>query len=313
MKLQDLDAGKPMDTGRRMFVLAAAMYSVGVRAAPASVIMPAQSYMGARLLQRPNMAGMPEMRPDTFGVMTMFVFPVAVASTSMDIYVADAGQGVLYRYDPSVDAMAVIPGVRVTQQTRLAALPDGSVMVANGGSLPAKRFSRGGRLQQNIDPQLGASYYDEIVGDANTGRYYGLDRVQGRLEEIMPHGRGAIVLPYGLLPDLPVTMAMDSGRLYVAGRACGCVVAIDLFGSTSKDIIAENLGNVAGIAAADGWLVVSDSIDRQIRIYKDGILRSDPTFQDLRLVNPQGMSITSNQLFVADPGSRRIATFRLRA
>jgi hypothetical protein len=308
----DPAAGKPASPLRRRLLLAGASLPVAVRAAPGGVITPGPSYAGARLLQRVNAAGMPEMRPDVFGPMTMFVFPMAVAVTGMDIYVADPGLGALFRYDQGLDAMAAIPGVRVTQQSRIAALPDGSVVVANGGAIPARRFARGGRAIQGIDPQLGSAFYDEIVADPNSGRFYGLDRVQGRLEEVMPHGRGATVLPPGLVPDLPQAMAMDNRRLYVAGRSCGCIVAIDLFGSHGKEVVADDLGNVSALAAGDGWLVVTDSMERQVRIYREGILRADPGFAELRLVNPQGMAIAHNMLYVADAGGRRIASFRLR-
>lgn len=315
-KLQVPGVGKPVNRRRRLLLLGA---GAGL-AAPAgkalgvanSVITPARSYTGARVLQRVNPTGMPEMRPDTFGAMTLFVFPTAVAATVMDLYIVDAGLGALLRYDPALDAMAVIQGARVTQQSRLAALPDGSVMLSNGGAIPATRYSRAGRVQQRLDPNLGSAFYDEVVADPNSGRFYGLDRVQGRLEEVMPHGRGATVLPPGLLPDLPTAMAMDSKRLYVAGRACACVEAIDLFGSRDKNILAEDLGNVTALAAGDGWLVIADSMEQQLHIYRDGILRGDPGFAELRLVNPQGMTIANNLLYVADPGGRRIASFRLR-
>lgn len=307
-------AGKPVLPQRRRLLLASALMAAGAaRAAPGQVVTPAQSYVGARLLQRVNPTGMPEMRPDTFGPMTLFVFPVAVAATAMDLYVADAGLRTLFRYDPTLDAMAPITGAGVTQQTRLAALPDGSVMVANGGLVPAMRFSRSGRPLQRLDPQLGSAFYDEAVADPDSGRYYGLDRVQGRLEELMPHGGGATVLPPGLLPDLPVAMAMDHRRLYVAGRACSCVVAIDLFGNRGKDIVADDLTNISALAAGDGWLVVADATERVLRFYRGGALVADPGFADLRLVNPQGMAVANQQLYVADPGGRRIATFRLRS
>ncbi|HEY9192768.1 MAG TPA: hypothetical protein VIO81_07825, partial [Methyloversatilis sp.] len=74
---------------------------------------------------------------------------------------------------------------------------------------------------------------------------------------------------------------------------------------------AEDLGNVTALAAGDGWLVVADGMERQLRVYRDGVLRADPGFADLRLVNPQGMAVMNRLLYVADPGSRRIATFRL--
>lgn len=312
MKLLAPGAGKPVSpTRRRLLLAASAALAPGVRAASGAVIAPDRSYVGARLLQRTGPAGMPGMRPDAFGPMTMFVFPMAVAVTPMDLYVADPGLGALFRYDPVMDAMAAIPGARVTQQSRIASLPDGSVVLSNGGNVPARRYDRGGLPRQSIEPQNGLATYDDVVADPNSGRFYGLDRVQVRLEEIMPHGRGATVLPPGLLPDLPQAMAMDSRWLYVAGRACGCVVAIDPFGSRGKEVVAEDLGNVTALAAGDGWLVVADGMERQLRIYRDGTLRADPGFADLRLVNPQGMAVMNRLLYVADPGGRRIATFRL--
>lgn len=313
MKHPVLGAGKPVCLARRHLLLAAVCLPAAAWAAANGVIRPGQSFPGARLLQRVNPAGMPEMRPDAFGPMTLFVFPVAVAATGMDLYVADAGLGALFRYDGSLDSMAAIPGVRITQQSRIAALPDGSVVVANGSAAPVRRFARGGRAMQGIEPLSGPAFYDEVVADPNSGRFYGLDRVQGRLEELMPHGRGSTVLPPGVVPDLPQAMAMDSRRLYIAGRGCGCVVAIDLFGGRSQEVIADDLGNVGALAAGDGWLAVADSMERQLRVYRDGALRADSGFADLRLVNPQGMSIANNVLYVADPGSRRIASFRLRA
>lgn len=310
-KPQVLGAGKPHSQRRRSLLAASALFAAGAQAA-GSVIVPAQSYPGARLLQRMNAAGMPEMRPDTFGPMTQFVFPIAVAATGMDLYVADAGLGGLFRYDMALDAMAPMPGVRITQQSRIAALQDGSVVVANGSAVPTRRYARGGRPIQGIDPQMGAAFFDEVVADPNSGRFYGLDRVQGRLEELLPHGRGNTVLPPGILPDLPVAMAMDTKRLYVAGRACGCVVAVDMFGSRGKEVVVDDVANVTGMAVADGWLVLADGLERRLRIYRDGIQRADPSFADLRLINPMGMAVANGQLFVADPGGRRIASFRLR-
>lgn len=315
-KLQVQGAGKPPNYHRRQLILgfsAGLIVPVGsLMASPTGVITVAQNYMGARLLQRVNQTGMPEARSDTFGAMKLFVFPTAVAATAMDIYIVDPGLGALLRYDPMLDAMAVVAGARVSQQSRLAALPDGSVILANGNAIPATRFSRSGRIQQTISPQYGPAFFDDVVADSNSGRLYGLDRVQGRLEEILPHGRGGIVLPPGLLPDFPIAMAMDGQRLYVAGRACGCVEAIDLFGSRGKSIVAEDFGNIVALAANDGWLVIADSAERQVRIYREGILLAEPDFSELRLVNPLGMAIVKNRLYVADTGNRRIASFILR-
>ena len=322
-KLQDLDAGKafsaqPGNWPRRRFILAGlggtALLLSGAAGAKGKVLVPGPSYMGGRLLQAVNESGFPDLRAGNFGPMTLFVAPVAVAVSPLrDIYVADAGLSALFRYDPAQDAMSVLRGVRVTQQTRLTALSDGSVMVANGGGTPASRYARNGRLMQTLDPQLGASYYDEVVVDNNSGRYFGLNRVQRRLEEIMPHGQGATVLPEGLLPELPVTMAMDGQMLYVAGRSCGCVVAIEMFASRNSGIVAEDAGQISALAAGDGWLVVADAGERKLRVYRQGALLAEADYETLGLVEPRGMAIAGQTLYVVDVVARRVLTFRMRA
>lgn len=324
MKLLDPAAGKApfhsltASPARRRFLLAgvgsAALLSTGLAGAQNKVLVPGPAYMGARILARINETGFPDLRGDNFGPMTLFVAPVAVAVSPMrDIYIADAGLSALFRYDPMQDAMSVVRGARVTQQTRLAALSDGSVMVANGGSIPATRYTRTGRPIQRLDPQLGSAFYDEVVVDSTSGRYYGLDRVQGRLEEIMPHGHGATVLPEGLLPVQPITMAMDGRTLYVAGRACQCVAAIEMFGNRQMAVVADDAGQISALAAGDGWLVTADVRDRVIRVYRQGALIAEPAFGTLGLTDPRGMAIAHQTLYIADTVSRRLLTFRIRA
>jgi hypothetical protein len=303
---------------RRRFILAgigsAALFLGGSAAAKGKVLLPGPSYMGGRLLQSVNESGFPDLRAGNFGPMTLFVAPVAVAVSPLrDIYVADAGLSALFRYDPAQDAMSVLRGVRVTERTRLTALSDGSVMVANGGAVPASRYARNGRLMQTLDPQLGASFYDEVVVDNSSGRYFGLDRVQRRLEEIMPHGQGATVLPEGIMPEQPVTMAMDGRMLYVAGRSCGCVVAIEMFASRQASIVAEDAGQISALAAGDGWLVVADAAEKKLRVYHQGNLLAEPEYEQLGLLDLRGMSIANQTLYVVDSVARRVLTFRMRA
>jgi sugar lactone lactonase YvrE len=151
-----------------------------------------------------------------------------------------------------------------------------------------------------------------VAIDATSGRYYGLDRVQGRLEEIMPHGGGAILLPAGLLPQVPLGMAIDGKTLFVAGRACQCVVAIDLFASRDVTIVAEEAGEISALAAGAGWLAVADGREKVLRLYRAGALAAEIDFPSLRLADPRGMAIANQTLYVADAGSRRLVTFRMR-
>lgn len=303
---------------RRRLLLAGLGGGVFLAAPPVfakgKVLLAGPAYMGARVVQQVNEIGFPDMRPGNFGPMTLFVAPIAVAVTPFrDIYIADAGLSALFRYDPAQDVMSVVRGARVTQQTRLTAMSDGSVMVANGGLMPASRYARSGRLMQTLDPQLGSAYYDEVAVDTASGRYFGLDRVQRRLEEIMPVGRGATVLPEGVVPELPVAMAMDAQMLYVAGRACECIVGIEMFASRASSIVVENTHQILALAAGDGWLVTTDAGDRTLRVYRQGSLLAEFEFGALGLVEPRGMAIAHQTLYVTDMVGRRLLTFRMRA
>lgn len=324
MRLQDPGAGderpSPLPLVRRRRFLLQGLAALGGLAwgrlgfgAAGGPLIPAASYPGARLMQRPSEAGFPDLQGG-IGPLTLFVFPVAVAVTPMrDIYVADAGLATLFRLDPMLEAMSPVRGVRVQQQTRLAAAADGSVVVANGGAAPVVRVARSGRVVQSIDAQLGGgSFYDEVVVAAGSGRYYGLDKVQRRLEEILPQGRGGMLLPQGLLPELPAAMAMDGERIYVAGSACQCLVAIDPFAGRNMEVVAEEVGLALALAAGEGWLALADGRERRLRVWRHGALLVEAEFAALGLVDPRGLAIALGTLYVADGAGRRVLSFRLR-
>lgn len=294
--------------------LAASALAPTLLAAEGRHLLSGQAFSGSRIIQRPTDGGFPDLRTGGIGLPTPFVFPVSVAVTpTRDIYVADAGLNAIFRIDPMLDAMSPIRGVMVTQQTRIAAASDGSVIVANGSAAPVLRIGRSGRIIQNVDAQLGGgSYYDEVVVDSASGRYYGLDKVQRRLEEVMPHGRGGMVLPQELVPEQPTAMAMDGQKIYIAGRSCQCLVAIDVFGMRSMEIVVEDAGPATSLAAGDGWLAVADARERQIKLWRQGALLAEADFAGLGLMDPRGMAIVQQTLYVADGAGRRVLSFRLR-
>lgn len=313
------------DPGRRRALRLLALAAVGaaagcspaagprpdLRVAPGSVIVPLRSIVMARLLLRINQAGAPSFDAGSFGGTTPLVFPVAVAVSPLDVFIADAGSGRLYRYDPTLDAMAIIGGATVTPQTRLAAAPDGSVLVSGAGAGLPQRFDRAGNLVQRIDAGLGAARYDDLAVDPESGRFVALDRLQQRLEEIHPLGRSGVVLADRRLPDGATGIALDRRLIYVGGRQCGCVVAIDPVSGRQQSLI-ENLKEVGPLAAGGGWLVVADGVQRRLFIHRDGLLRGEPSFAELRLANPQGLAIVNDTLYVADGSGRRVAVFRLK-
>ena len=76
--------------------------------------------------------------------------------------------------------------------------------------------------------------------------------------------------------------------------------------------LVEDLKDVGPLAAGGGWLAVVDGVQRRLFIHRDGMLRGEPSFDELKLQNPQGLAIVNDALYVADGAGRRVAVFRLK-
>lgn len=276
-----------------------------------SVIVPLRTIAMARLILRIDQTGAPMLDAGSLGGFTPLVFPVAVAASPLDLFIADAGTSRLYRYDPTLEAMAIVGGVAVTPQTRLAALVDGSVLVSDPAAGAARRYDRAGRLLQRIDAGIGAARYDDLAVDPDSGRYLALDRLQQRIEEVHPLGGSGVLRFDRQLPASPVGIAVDRQAIYVGSRACACVVAIDRDSGQQTSVI-ENLKDIGALAAGGGWVVVADSVQRRLFIHRDGMLRGEPSFASLKLSAPHGLALVNDTLYVADGPSGRVVVFRLK-
>ena len=78
--------------------------------------------------------------------------PVAVAAMGPDVYVADAGLGLLLRVDQVANRLTPFGPRGVQPGTRLAADVDGSLYVLDPASRRLQRFARDGRLLQSFPP-----------------------------------------------------------------------------------------------------------------------------------------------------------------
>ncbi|OGS92256.1 MAG: hypothetical protein A2Z95_01225 [Gallionellales bacterium GWA2_60_18] len=272
--------------------------------ATSAPLTPVRTLQGARLLLDATPGRI------TFGPLTRFIFPVAVAASPFEIYVADAGAGRLYRYDPALDAMSVMPDVTVTPQTRLQLGSDGSVYVASPGIAPLRRYARDGSLLLEIAPNIGAARYDDIALDRISGMVYGLDRTFGRIEEVHPLGRSATLLSDSLTAESPAAIAQDGQWLYLANQRCGCIVATDLQRRT-QSVLARGFRSPAALAADDGWLVVLDNVERKLSVYHGDRLRGTAKLESLQLIDPRSIMLNNGLLYAADAVGNKIAVFRL--
>ena len=90
------------------------------------------------------------------GPFTQLRGPVAVAAMGPDVYVADAGLGLLLRVDQVANRLTPFGPRGVQPGTRLAADVDGSLYVLDPASRRIQRFARDGRLLQSFptDPTI---------------------------------------------------------------------------------------------------------------------------------------------------------------
>jgi hypothetical protein len=269
-------------------------------------LIPVFGIAGARLIGRMDAAGGAGL--DAIGPYVPLIFPVAAAASLNDIYIADAGNSRLYRYDRMLDAMAVLPEVRVGPTTRLQAGPDGSVYVLDTFSSEIRRYSRGGQSLPSLRPRQITSRYVGFGLDPFTGKAYAVDTAHLCVDEIQPMGQLAIEF---LRLDEAGPIASDGRSLFVGSAACACIVEWTR-GRPVRQFGAGKLRQPLSIAVAGPQLVALDGFDRSIvLVHEEGVEALSPA--SLGLMMPESLAATDGMILVADGAGRRVTAFRLRA
>lgn len=269
---------------------------------PTTPLVPLRGLLGARLLLKTDAAGSP--LPGAYGAFQPFVFPVAVAVGPLDIFIADAGNGRLYRYDRSMDAMAVMP-VRAVRGTRLQAGSDGSLYVLDPGGVAIQRYARNGQPLPSLQPSLPTASYREFTLDPVTGRGYAVDATNLRIDRIEPQGR--LALPE-LEPALIAPLAYEQGSLYVADANCHCVIEWR-DGRERQRLAAGELRQPLALAVGRGRIYAIDGFDRSLCIvHPGGVDRMPPSA--LGLVAPEALAVAEGLVYVADGAGHAVAILR---
>lgn len=295
---------------RRQWLAAAGALTAGFAvAAPrrrSEWLTPAFGFNGARLIRRMDAGGNPV--PQDIGPWLPLTFPVAVAATPLDVYVVDAGSGQLLRYDRTLDAVAVMPGLRVTPTTRIQGGADGSIYVLEGGIGAIRRYTRGGQQLPSLLPQRAGIPYADFALDQLTGKAYAVDSAYSTIDEIQPLGNIAIEFQK---VDEPGPIASDGQSLYIAGSRCGCVSQY-LNGRLVRRFGAGKLRQPRALVHAGGLLWALDAAERGVlMVHEEGVEVLAPA--SLGLLQPEGIGGAAGQLWVADAAGRRVASFRVNA
>lgn len=260
---------------------------------------------GARLIARMDSAG--GVAFDAIGQYVPLIFPVAVAASFNDIYIADAGAGRLYRYDRALDAMAALPEARVTPSTRLHAGADGSVYVLDTFSSEIRRYSRGGQALPTLRPRLATSRYSGFTLDPISGKAYVLDSAHLVIDEIQPLGQFSVDIQR---LDEAGPIATNGRALFVANSRCGCIVEW-LQGRPGRIFGAGQLRQPLSIAIDGLQLYAIDGADRSIALVHEEGVEHLPA-ASLGLLAPESLSAGNGMIWIADGAGHRIVAFRPR-
>ena len=246
--------------------------------------------------------------PGAIGAHVPLIFPVAVAASFNDIYIADAGAGRLYRYDRALDAMAVMPEARIGHGTRLQAGPDGSIYVLDSFAGEIRRYTRAGRQLPALHPHLATSRYSDFAVDPLTAMVYAVDSAHLAIDQIQPLGQLALAFqPI----DEAGPIASDGRSLFVASASCGCIVEW-LQGRMGRRFGAGKLRLPLSIAVSGANLFALDGYDRSIAlVHEEGIETVAPAA--LGLTMPQSLAAAAGMILVADGAGRRVTALRLHA
>lgn len=261
-------------------------------------------FSGARRIKHMDAGG--NVQPQDIGEWVPLIAPVALAPTQLDIYVADAGHARLLRYDRTLDALAVMPGVQVTPLTRLRGGGDGSVYVLNPGVAEIRRYTRGGQPLPALRPQRATSHYSDFVVDPLSGKAYVVDSAHLSIDEIRPLGN--IALEFQALPQ-PGPIASDGRHLFVAGSRCGCVTEFGN-GRALRTYGAGQLRQPRALEHQGGRLWAIDSgMPGVCLVHAEGVEVISP--MSLGLLQADALGGTQGQLWIADAAGRRVGAFHI--
>lgn len=301
----------PVAGSRRHWLLAAvtllAAGCVGsggpLQSGPALPLQPVRGLLGARLATRLDMSGAPV--PGHYGAYVPFVFPVAVAASTTDLYIADAGAGRVFRYDGNLDVMTAIAAAN--RDTRLQTGADGSLYVLDAGRSEIRRYGRGGQALPALLPRLPTSRYRSFAIDPVTGHGYALDVSFRRVDRIEPLGRIAVAEME--LGDA-VAVAIDGRSLFLADTRCACVREYRE-GQFVRHLAAGQLRLPAALATERGRLYAIDAFDRSVvAVHAGGVERMSAT--ELGLIAPEGIAAANGLVYVADGAGHSVAIFQPR-
>lgn len=294
--------------------LAAESEAPAARPAASGLLVPWQTLVGARLVDRADPTG--RIQPNALAGFLRFRYPTAVAARGPDIYVADSGAGTLYRFDAALQLMSAVHGVSVLPGTRIRAGADQTLFVLNPGAGEIRRFSRDGIPLQAISDPVSTARFADFSVDPTGRRVYALDALSQRIVAFHPAGRAAYVFASsmespGVFKGIGA-IADGSGGVLVSDLGCRCIVQLSDDGRVAARLGEGELKQPGVIVAdRDGRVFVVDAFDNSLKVFQRGTLLASFAAAALGASSIGGIAVDEGFLYIADGAGAKIVVLRI--
>lgn len=231
-------------------------------------------------------------------------YPVAVAASGPDIYIADSGLNRIFRYDRASQTLQPFAGLQARQDTRLAMGADLSLYVLESLDRRIAHYSRNGTLLRTYADDANLGRPVAFAVDEASGKLWVADGLYNQLVVFNMRGRIAEVvrLPAQMLSigDL----AFGRGIIHVLDTGNGQVLSLSPDGRLVSMMGRDSLKQPVALAAdRQGRLYVADIGSRRIHAFAtDG----QPQLLPVHINAQGGIAIDEGRLYVADPLQARI-------
>jgi hypothetical protein len=278
-----------------------------------SVVTPWRTLSGAPLNTSPNPAlgTLPGARPLGF---LPWISPIALASRSSFLYVADSGRGQIFRYDLVTQEMSPFAGFAQGAVLSLAVAADLSLYVVDISAHQVSHYAANGKLIRAFQKSPDVARPVAIVLDDRTGELLIADSLYNHVVVFNSLGYAGAVLKSLETRNIDAMSGGPDG-LYLLDRLGQQIVVLGRDGRDRYTIGVDTLKDPKAIAVdAFNRVFVSDGFDNTINVYEQGNMVASfggtgATIASFNRIT--GLWLDRNMLYVTDSVNARVVTFHV--
>ena len=251
------------------------------------------------------------------GAFTPLRGPVAVAAHGPDVYVVDAGLGMLVRVDPVAGSLVQLAARAFPAGTRLAVDADASLYVLDPASRRIQRFARDGRLATTYSTDATVASLRDLALDPARGRVLAVDSLNRQLVALRPLGAAFELLPLRAGPGVTFAtldaIAVAPDTLYAIDASCACLARVAFDGRVLATFAHGRVLRPERIAAdRAGRLFVYDRGDASIKVFRGDKLAETIELARFGLTEASDLAYAEGWLYVADAPGAQVRMLRVQ-